>query len=176
MGKEICGFELDNGKKCKNEATEGERCWIDSHKGTAGRPSKIYDDWRREKIIETAKKPVPKKVIAMAGAIHPRTLNDWLSREDEGGVFEQFSQKFKRARAEAGKELSEMAMLDGDALKLLQISFDIPDPKEKVEKKQEISGPNGRPIEYEKRREIDRSDLSEDTRKEIAEKLKDIDE
>jgi DNA topoisomerase VI subunit B len=115
-------------------------------------------------MIDAAEKPVPKQIIAHAGSVSIDTLNRWLKREKEGGVFKEFAENFKRARAKAGQELAEMAMLDGDALKLLQISFNLPDPDENknVNVDAEINQP------------IDLSHLSDDQLDRLEETLDEI--
>lgn len=134
-----CGADTPNGP-CKNPATEGNSCWIESHGGDRG-ASKFTED-RREEILEAAEYGATKKGCARAAGVTYRTLQNWLDRgqdaADEESDYFQFFQDFERARAEG-----ELRLLRSDRTSpefILERSYGYT-KKEEIEHTGEDGGP-----------------------------------
>lgn len=105
---ETCGHETPTGP-CKNPATDGEHCWIDSHGGDVGghgRPSKFEDT--KDDLLAAAREPIKTRDVARSVGIGESTLFDWLDQYDD------FSESFRRARAEAARDLVARGLEDPD--------------------------------------------------------------
>lgn len=109
MTDDICGWPTkQDGSACQHPATgEDGRCWIPTHgdadaDAIGGRPSK-FDD-ASDDILDAATRPINHKQIAHAGGVARSTLYRWLDERAE------FSDTFRRARAQAAESLVRRAL------------------------------------------------------------------
>lgn len=109
MPDDTCGHPTNDGGECSNPAGENGRCWQPTHNPDSdaddpGRPSKFQD--RKDDVLEVAKQGATMEGCARAAGIHHSTLYDWLEKNEE------FSEEFRRARAEGEQQLLEGAWED----------------------------------------------------------------
>lgn len=108
MSDDICGWPTHDDTACQNPATGDDgRCWIPTHGdedaiNPHGRPSKFQDC--RQDLLDAARTPINHRQIANAGGIAKSTLYDWLNKHAD------FSDSFKRARAQAADALVQRAL------------------------------------------------------------------
>lgn len=110
MTDDACGAETAAGTPCQLPPSRDDgRCH--NHTETedrmrAGRPSKF--DEKRDEVLEAAREPIKTRDVAHSVGIGKSTLYDWL---DE---YEDFSDSFKRARADAARDLVRDGLADDD--------------------------------------------------------------
>lgn len=138
MTDDSCGYERPNGDPCKNPATEGDHCWIESHGGDVsghGRPSTLEDHW--DDIMAGAREGMTLEGCARLAGVDESTLHRWKNNHEE------FHKSLKRARAHG--ELQHLQSVnDAGSRFILERSFDYV----KTERREhEHSGEDGAPIE-----------------------------
>jgi len=104
-----CGAETAAGTPCQHPASrEDGRCHhhTDLNPMRGGRPSKFED--HRDDVIEAARDPIKTRDVARSVGIGKSTLYDWLDERPE------FSDAFRRARAEAARDLVDRGLADPD--------------------------------------------------------------
>lgn len=115
MTDDICGHPTGGGGSCKNPATEGDHCWIESHGGHVsghGRPTKLNLQ-RQEDIAAAVEQGKSFSLACRKSGITPQTGIRWL-QEGEGeteGPFNDFYERLTRAKGH-GQDVWESRLLD----------------------------------------------------------------
>lgn len=99
---DICGADTDTtDQPCQHDAGS---CPIHDGGANPGRPSKFED--KRDAVLDAAREPIKTRDVAQSVGIGKSTLYDWLNDHDE------FSDAFRRARANAARELVRQGLQD----------------------------------------------------------------
>lgn len=126
---DICGHPTDHdGEPCRNPATEGNTCWIDTHGGSAsvGRNTKL-DKAMQENIATMLEDGHSIQAACRCNGIAPSTFYDWLDRgeKQDEGIFSEFSERIASARGAGERklvdELLDMARSKGDTRTMLSV-------------------------------------------------------
>lgn len=128
MTDEKCGYETPNGP-CKNPATDGDSCWIESHGGHVdghGRDSKLTME-RQEGIATVIEQGGSISEAARKNGIHRETFYRWMSLgEDQNeGIYADFYDRLTRARGQGEgtyrTALMRIALENDDAATLMSM-------------------------------------------------------